>query len=184
METLQTWSKMYLLVGLGNIGEEYDNTRHNTGFMCADALIKKYNLKNPTTKFNADIHSGFIGNRKVMVVKPLTYMNNSGAAVFRIKSFHKIPLENIYVFHDDLDLPLCKVKYKIGGGDAGHNGLKSISGLIGKNFHRIRVGIGRPEMKDDVTDYVLGKFNSSELKRVREVVENIANSIENIVKIQ
>ena len=168
---------MYLLVGLGNVGREYENTRHNFGFMCVDKIIEKYGINNHQTKFNADIFTGEIDNKRVMIVKPKTYMNRSGVAVSQIKSFYKIFLENIFVFHDDLDLPFLKMKYKVGGGAGGHNGLKSISEMIGKNYNRIRLGIGRPENKDQVIDFVLHKFNSSELKEIDNLNEKISNII-------
>jgi PTH1 family peptidyl-tRNA hydrolase len=170
---------MHLFVGLGNIGKEYENTRHNAGFICVDEIIKKYNFSGPIKKFNADIYNGIIDDKKIIIAKPRTYMNRSGIAVSQIKAFYKIVSENIYVFHDDLDLAFCRVKYKIGGGDAGHNGIKSIQDMIGKNFHRIRVGIGRPEFKSDVSDFVLKKFDEEELKMVLKLGEKIAEDLDN-----
>ena len=164
---------MYLLVGLGNIGKEYENTRHNFGFICVDEIIERYNIGNHEVKFNADIYRGNIGEYSVMVAKPRTYMNRSGVAVAQIKNFYKIFLENIFVFHDDLDLDFCRIKLKCGGGAGGHNGLKSISENIGKNYNRVRLGISRPENKNDVINYVLRKFNSEELKKIRELNDDI-----------
>lgn len=168
---------MYLLVGLGNVGSEYENTRHNFGFMCVDKILEKYGISNHQTKFNADIYIGEIENNKVILAKPKTYMNRSGIAVSQIKSFYKVFLENIFIFHDDLDLPFLKVKYKIGGGAGGHNGLKSISEMIGKNYNRIRLGIGRPENKDQIIDFVLHRFNSSELKEINILNEKISELV-------
>lgn len=168
---------MFLLVGLGNIGKEYENTRHNVGFMCVDKIMEQYNIFNHQIKFKADIYSGKIDNNDVLMVKPQTYMNRSGIAVSLIKQFYKIPIENIFVFHDDLDLEFCKLKYKVGGGAGGHNGLKSIDEMIGKNYHRIRVGIGRPEFKDDVVNYVLNKFNSDEMVKLEKVLGVVSDNV-------
>ncbi len=168
---------MYLLVGLGNIGKEYENTRHNFGFMCVDRIISDYNINNHQIKFNADIYNGEIEKNKIIMAKPRTYMNRSGIAVSQIKSFYKINIENIFIFHDDLDLNFLKLKYKIGGGAGGHNGLKSIDEMIGKNYNRIRIGIGRPENKDQVIDFVLHKFNDNELKQINLLNEKISNNI-------
>jgi PTH1 family peptidyl-tRNA hydrolase len=173
---------MYLFVGLGNVGKEYENTRHNAGFLCVDEIVNRYNFNNHITKFNADIYSGNVDNKKIIIAKPRTYMNRSGVAVSQIKAFYKIFLENIYVFHDDLDLDFCRVKYKIGGGSAGHNGISNIQEMIGKNFHRIRIGIGRPEFKSDTSDFVLKKFNSEELKEILNLNARIVDSIEELFK--
>ena len=106
---------MYLFVGLGNIGKEYENTRHNFGFNVVNDIIKKYNIINHESKFNSDIYTGFIENKKIIIAKPKTYMNNSGLAVSKIKNFYKIEPQNIFVFHDDMDLDFCKIKFKFGG---------------------------------------------------------------------
>lgn len=168
---------MYLLVGLGNIGKEYENTRHNLGFLCVDKIINNYNINNQQTKFNSNIYTGEIENNKIIIAKPRTYMNRSGIAVSQIKTFYKIPIENIFVFHDDLDLTFLRLKYKIGGGNGGHNGLKSIDEMIGKNYNRIRIGIGRPENKDQVINYVLHKFNNDELNQIDILNKKISDNI-------
>lgn len=168
---------MFLLVGLGNVGKEYENTRHNVGFLCVDRIMEQYGIFNHQVKFKADIYSGKIDNNDVLVIKPQTYMNKSGVAVSLVKQFYKIPIENIFVFHDDLDLEFCKLKYKIGGGAGGHNGLKSIDEMIGKNYHRIRVGIGRPEFKNDVVNYVLNKFNGDDMLKIQKVVDVVSDNI-------
>ena len=167
----------YLVVGLGNIGKEYENTRHNCGFMCIDEIIKNYNIGNFQNKFKAEIYSAELFSKKIIFAKPQTYMNKSGIAVSEIKKFYKIPIENIFVFHDDMDLEFCKIKYKLGGGSAGHNGIKSIAEMIGKNFHRIRIGIGHPE-NHDVINFVLKKFNSEELKQLDLVNKRISDNFE------
>lgn len=171
---------MFLFVGLGNIGKEYENTRHNCGFICVDEIIKKYNISNYQNKFKADVFSGKLFNNDLIIAKPKTFMNNSGISVSLIKQFYKIPIENIFVFHDDLDLDFCKIKYKIGGGAGGHNGLKSLDERIGKNYHRIRIGIGRPEDKDSVSSYVLKKFNNEDLKQLDNVMNIIVNNVDSL----
>lgn len=168
---------MYLIVGLGNIGKEYENTRHNFGFIVVDEIIKYYNINNHQVKFSSDTYSGEIDNKKVIIIKPRTYMNKSGLAVLQIKSFYKIFVNNIFVFHDDLDLEFLKIKYKIAGSSAGHNGIKNIDESIGKNYNRIRLGIGRPENKEDIINFVLRKFNDGELKQIKLLTEKINPNI-------
>ena len=169
---------MYLIVGLGNIGTEYANTRHNLGFNLVDKLIEKYNIQNFQNKFASHLYQGTIKENKVILIKPQTFMNRSGISVAEVKKFFKIPLENILVIHDDLDLDFCKLKFKIGGGAGGHNGLKSIDEMIGKNYWRLRIGIGRPEFKNDISNYVLKKYNSQELKTLENLNQELADSIE------
>lgn len=168
---------MYLFAGLGNIGKEYESTRHNLGFICVDKIIEKYGYKDKKDKFNATIFSTVIDEKIVLIVKPNTYMNGSGIAISQIKSFYKIPLENIFVFHDDLDLSLGKIKFKIGGSSAGHNGLKSIDQFIGNNYARIRLGIGRPNNKNDIVDFVLNKFNSEEKIILNNIIDVVSRSV-------
>ena len=167
----------YLIVGLGNFGEEYEKTRHNCGFLCIDEILKNYNITGCQKKFKAEIYTCELFSKKVIIAKPQTYMNKSGVVVSEIKKFFKIPIENIFVFHDDLDLEFCKVKYKLGGGSAGHNGIKSISEMIGKNYHRVRIGIGHPEDRN-VIDFVLKKFNSEELKQLNITNKKISDNLE------
>ncbi|MDP4708669.1 MAG: aminoacyl-tRNA hydrolase [Rickettsiaceae bacterium] len=170
---------MILIVGLGNPGTNYKNTRHNVGFIAVDLISNRYNftwISKP--KFNADLAIGECDLGKVVLCKPSTFMNLSGTSVQQISSFYKIPLDNIIVIHDDVDVPLGKVKYKIGGSAGGHNGLKSIDSHVGTAYHRVRIGIGRPEnINHDIADYVLGVFNNNEtellLERVSVLVENL-----------
>jgi PTH1 family peptidyl-tRNA hydrolase len=171
---------MFLIVGLGNIGKEYENTRHNFGFLTVDEIIKKYNFGSSNKKFSSEFYQGKIDGEDVIIIKPQTYMNKSGVAVSQVKKFYKVPIENIIVFHDDLDLELGKIKVKVGGGAGGHNGLKSIDGLIGKNYIRVRLGIGRPEHKDAVHSYVLGKFNKEEQKIVDDIRVRISDLISDL----
>lgn len=175
-------NNIYLFVGLGNIGAQLDKTHHNFGFMCVDKIIDKFNFSNHEVKFKADLYTGIIDGKKVIIAKPRTYMNSSGIAVAQIKNFYKIHIENIFVFHDDLDLEFCRVKVKLGGGSGGHNGIKSIDENIGKNYNRIRLGIGRPEHKDDVINFVLKKFNSDELKQIDILTNKIADNVTELFK--
>ncbi len=164
---------MKLLVGLGNPGIEYESTRHNLGCIALDEIIKNYDLKIHSQKFMSDIFIGEI-SQKIIAIKPKTFMNLSGKSVLAAKSFYKIELKDILVFHDEIDLDLGKIKVKVGGGNAGHNGLKSIDATIGVGYTRIRLGIGRPEnINIEISDYVLGKFNKTE----REMVENISKKV-------
>jgi PTH1 family peptidyl-tRNA hydrolase len=172
----------YLFVGLGNIGDEYKNTRHNAGFMCADRIAADYSFSSFRTKFGADLGEGNIGERQVIIAKPRTYMNCSGVAVSRIKNFYKIFLENVFVFHDDIDLKFCQIKCKIGGCNAGHRGLDSVCAAVGRNFHRIRIGIGRPEFTGDVSNFVLGKFDGGELERLGDLIGKISSGAETLFK--
>ncbi len=167
---------MFLIVGLGNIGGEYDNTRHNIGFMIVDALLKKFNISMCQDKFNAKICDISLNGEKIIFAKPTTYMNNSGLAVSKIKNFYKIENKNITVFHDDLDLELCKVKVKIGGGDAGHNGIKSLDSNIGKDYVRVRFGVGHPQFKNDVVNFVLGKFSEDDLANINASINKIIDN--------
>ena len=153
---------MLLIVGLGNPGKTYQNNRHNIGFMVIDSLLGKYDLSPAKTQFNALVHTGKIKDNKVIFLKPLTFMNNSGRSVRAAMNFYKIPLDNVIVFHDELDLVPGKVRVKTGGGISGHNGLRSIRDNCGAEFKRIRLGIGHPGHKDRVHKYVLSDFSKSE----------------------
>jgi len=165
---------MLLLVGLGNPGSKYQYTKHNFGFLLADKIVETFKLESSKNKFG-QFFSGEILNHKILLIKPQDYMNNSGAMVLESASFYKIPSDKIIVFHDDLDLNLGRIKAKIGGGNAGHNGLKDIDDKIGKNYLRIRLGIGRPENKEyEMADYVLGKFSDEELKSADIVNQKFA----------
>ncbi len=170
---------MILIVGLGNPGTNYKNTRHNVGFIAVDLISNRYNftwISKP--KFNADLAIGECELGKVILCKPNTFMNLSGTAVQQIASFYKIPLDKIIIFHDDVDIALGKVKYKIGGSSGGHNGLKSIDSHIGAAYHRIRVGIGRPEHANhDISDYVLGTFNRNEADLLSERLTVVINNL-------
>lgn len=169
---------MHLLIGLGNIGREYETTRHNFGFLLLDQIIEQYGFEAKGMKFKSEIFTGEINGFKVVAIKPQTFMNLSGRSAVEIANFYKIPLQDILVLHDDVDLAFAKIKFKIGGGNGGHNGLKSLDEMIGKNYMRLRLGVGRPENKEFATaDYVLGKFTPSEIEQVRRVNDKIADFI-------
>jgi PTH1 family peptidyl-tRNA hydrolase len=176
----------YLFVGLGNKGNEYKNTRHNIGFDFVDAFAEKYSSSWSKSKYNSDICDIRLDGVKITLMKPMTYMNESGVAVLGYKTAYKINNSQIYVFHDELDIDFGRIKYKIGGGSAGHKGIKSIDRSIGNDFHRIRYGIGRSQNPNiEVSDYVLSKFSSEEIVESKNIitkfVENFTiNSLQNI----
>ena len=167
---------MKLIFGLGNPGDEYKNTRHNVGFIFVHELIKLYGvIKNHKTKFNSKYYGPVnIKGKKVMLIIPETYMNRSGSSVIGFNNFFKLPIRKTIVIHDEVDIPLGKIKVKVGGGNAGHNGLKSIDQMIGQNYLRIRIGIGRPENKNmDIASYVLQDFSQAEMNILQNVI-NVA----------
>lgn len=167
-------NKLVLIVGLGNPGNEYKNTRHNVGFMSIDFLAPTdATWKKEKNAMTARVD---IDGLNAILVKPQTYMNNSGEAVGALMAFYKIPLENVVVIHDDMDLKLGDLREKIGGSSAGHNGIKSIDNAIGKEYRRIRIGIGHPrdfENPMDPADWVLGKFDAVQLKQIKSVIKSI-----------
>jgi len=165
---------MTLIVGLGNIGNEYKNTRHNIGFISIDKIISNLNY---STINKPSFKGELFKSGDYLFLKPSTYMNLSGESVGAVKNFYKIENENIIVIHDDLDLKLGALRFKRGGGNAGHNGLKSIDSHIGNDYHRIRIGIGRPEGEIKVIDWVLGKFQEEELKKLEPVLDNVQKAI-------
>lgn len=165
---------MYLLIGLGNPGAEYEATRHNAGFLALDAICEAYSFAAFKKKGKAHIAEGEVDGKKCIAVKPTTYMNLSGEAVQPLMAFYKVKPEQIFVFHDELALPVAKVKVKLGGGAAGHNGLKSIDQHIGQDYWRIRIGIDHPGDKDLVTGYVLRNFKKDERKAIDKVNNLIA----------
>jgi len=167
-------NKPILIVGLGNPGAEYALTRHNVGFMAVDSLagvgVKWKKEKNAlTTRIEIDGYN-------VILAKPQTFMNNSGDSVAPLMAFYKIPLENLIVIHDDMDIKVGSMREKTGGGSAGHNGIKSIDAAIGSEYKRIRIGIGHPRDFDspiDPSDWVLGKFDSEQIEQIKSVIKLI-----------
>lgn len=168
---------MFLLVGLGNPGPSYAGHRHNIGFMAVDAIARRYSLGSFQTRFQTLMIEGVVAGIHIIAVKPLTYMNNSGLAVSDIMHFYKVTLDRVVVFHDELDLPLGKVRVKNGGGNAGHNGLKSIDAYVGCGYRRVRLGIGHPGRSDHVVKYVLHNFDKTDCVWLKPLLEMIADSI-------
>lgn len=168
---------MILLVGLGNPSSEYAETRHNVGFMAVDEIVRRYSFGGFKSKFKGIYAEGTIQNEKVMVLKPETYMNLSGESVRALCQFYKIPVENVIVFHDDMDLPVGKVKVKIGGGSGGHNGIKSIDSHMGNGYMRVRIGIDKPVMREQVVDWVLSQFTVESRRILDETLIKIATEI-------
>lgn len=153
---------MLLFVGLGNPGQSYAQNRHNIGFMAVDEIATRHGFGPWRAKFQGQVAEGKIGAKKAMLLKPQTYMNESGRSVGELIRFYKIDPPDIIVFHDELDLPGGKVRVKTAGGHGGHNGLKSIDAHIGKDYHRVRMGIGHPGQKDRVHGHVLSDFSKAE----------------------
>jgi PTH1 family peptidyl-tRNA hydrolase len=168
---------MLLFVGLGNPGPKYAKNRHNIGFMAVESISHRHNFSAPRSRFQGQTSEGTIDGQKVMILWPMTFMNESGKSVGEAAKFFKIPPEDIYVFHDELDLAPGKLKVKVGGGHAGHNGLRSIMAHCGEKFNRIRLGIGHPGQKDLVHGYVLNDFSKTEQKNwVEEQLHTIVGS--------
>lgn len=165
---------MWLLVGLGNPGADYQHTRHNIGFMAVEAILHRFSFAAEKQKFRGMLSEGTIAGARVMTLRPLTYMNLSGESVGECVRFYKIPPEQIIVFHDELDLPLGKLRMKRGGGHGGHNGLKSLDAHIGQDYWRVRMGIDHPGDKDRVSDYVLSNFSKSEAAEVERITAALA----------
>ena len=173
---------MFLVVGLGNPGKEYAETRHNIGFMAADTIHGRYNFSPFKSKFEGLLAEGNIEGTKTLLLKPQTFMNLSGNSVVKAASFYKIPPENIIVIHDDKDLALGKLKTKIGGSAGGHNGLKNIDSQIGTNYNRIRIGVGSPqEHHTDTVNFVLSHFSKTEMEILQERLDFIASTINELI---
>jgi len=170
---------MWLVVGLGNIGQEYDNTRHNIGFRAVDFIIS--NSPNAQNISKSSFCGELFKSKSTIYLKPSTYMNLSGKSVQAVVNFYKIDRNKIVVIHDDLDLPFGAVRFKLAGGDGGHNGLKSIDSMIGKEYIRCKIGIGKPEHKSAVSNYVLGRFQANEELEMNALLEHIEKSINKVV---
>lgn len=168
---------MFLLVGLGNPGTGYARHRHNVGFMAVDAIASLHGFSPFKAKFQGRLADGKLGRHKVLLLKPDTYMNLSGQSVQEAAHFHKIPLENVIVFHDDLDLAKGKVRVKTGGGHGGHNGLRSIDAMCGADYHRVRIGIGHPGSKELVHGYVLSDFAADDKDWLAALLKGVAENI-------
>ena len=168
---------MLLLVGLGNPTPDSENNRHNIGFKIIDAINKKFGLSKQKPKFKGLLTTGNVGDQKIYAIKPLTFMNNSGICIRELIEYFKINSEDVIVFHDDLDLDFAKIKAKFGGSSAGHNGIESIDKFIGKEYSRVRIGIGKPDIKAQVSDFVLTNFTDEEKIKLEKVIQNIIESM-------
>jgi PTH1 family peptidyl-tRNA hydrolase len=169
---------MWLFAGLGNPGDKYANNRHNIGFLAIDEIADRYGFPPFRSKFQGQVSEGKIGGKKIVLLKPQTYMNNSGQSVAPAAKFYKLPPEQIIVFYDEIELEPGKIRVKQGGGNAGHNGLRSMDDhLPSKEYWRVRMGVGRPE-HGDVADYVLGNFSKGVEKNLaNELVKNAAEHV-------
>lgn len=167
---------MILIAGLGNPGDRYANNRHNIGFMAADAIASRQNFSPWRKRFNADCAEGTLGGVKTILVKPMTYMNNSGQAVGEAARFYKIAPEDVIVLHDEMDLAPGKLRTKAGGGAAGHNGLRSIQAHIGPYFRRVRLGVGHPGEKERVTGHVLNDFAKADRDWLGPLLDAVADN--------
>ena len=168
---------MFLIVGLGNPGSQYAFTRHNAGFIGADVIAANLGCHNCVEKYNCVMTEKLIENDKILIIKPLTYMNSSGSAVARIVSYFKIQIENILVIHDDIELKPMVTKIRFGGSHKGHNGLKSIDSVIGRDYWRLRIGTGRPLDRTLVNNFVLSNFSHDELNTLRTIFDYVSDNI-------
>ena len=173
---------MLLFVGLGNPTPDSENNRHNVGFKIIDTINKKFGLSKQKPKFKGLLTTGNIGTQKVYAIKPLTFMNNSGVCIRELIEYFKINAEDVIVFHDDLDIEFGKIKAKFGGSNAGHNGIASIDKFIGKDYSRVRIGIGKPKNGLDVADFVLQNFDEEETSGIEKISKDITESISILVE--
>ncbi len=175
---------MYLIVGLGNPGPEYRDNRHNLGFMVVDALGARAGGSSPRAKFGAELCEVTLAGTRVLLCKPMEFMNVSGQAVARVAGFWKVPVADVIVVHDELDLPFGRIKLGTGGGHGGHNGVRSMLADLGDAaFARVRVGVGRPAPgRQDPADYLLSDFSRAEAKELPALIDTAADAVEAIVK--
>lgn len=174
---------MFIIAGLGNPGRAYSGTRHNIGFDIADLIAEKHGIRFNKTKFNAFLGEGTIGGEKVILAKPQTFMNLSGESIRPIRDWYKIPNENIIIIHDDISLPLGKLRLRAKGSAGGHNGMKNIIYQLGTEvFPRLKIGVGVPPDTDyDLADFVLGKFSKEEIKILSQTAEKASDAVESII---
>ena len=168
---------MLLLAGLGNPNPNNTNNRHNVGFLVIDAINAKFKLSKQKPKFKGLLTTGKINEQKVFAIKPLTFMNSSGVCIKELIEYFKIDVKDVFVFHDDMDIDIGKVKVKFGGSNAGHNGIDSIDKNIGNNYSRVRIGIGRPKDNSTGADHVLDNFSNDEKGNIEKVTKNITESL-------
>lgn len=168
---------MFLLVGLGNPGPEHAGDRHNIGFMAVDEIVRRHNFSGWRKRFQGETAEGSIAGERVLALKPNTYMNLSGQSAGEAARFLKIPLENVLVLHDELDLPPGRLRVKTGGGAGGHNGLKSLDAHLGNGYKRLRLGIGHPGDKDAVTGHVLSAFSKADRTWLEPFLDALARHV-------
>lgn len=174
---------MWLIVGLGNPGDKYKNNRHNVGFMVVDQIAGDNHFPVFKSKFNGEISEGRLAGQKVALLKPMTYMNDSGISVRKAADFYKIPPEKIIVFHDELDIEPSRVKIKKGGGAGGHNGIKSMDAHLGtQDYWRVRLGIGHPGDKNRVSGYVLSDFSKEEQKWLEDWIYILSKNVDYLLQ--
>ena len=173
----------HIVVGLGNVGKEYDNTRHNAGFIAIDALAEKCGVRIDRVKFHALVSEATVAGKRVLLMKPTTYMNNSGAAIGEAAAFYKIPPENVIVLHDEISFDVGVIRIRRKGSAGGHNGLKSIIAHLSSDaFPRVKIGVGKKPSPDyDLVDFVLGRFSSEDLKTLKEKNSDIISATELMV---
>ena len=169
---------MTLFVGLGNPGSQYEETRHNIGFKVINALLEEFGAREIS---KSAFYGTLFRTSSTLFLKPTTFMNHSGKSVLPVKQFFKIDLEDIIVIHDDIDLPFGAVRFKRGGGHGGHNGLRSIDAVIGKEYLRVRIGVGKPERKSQVADYVLHDFNAEEKRCIDRLIAHVKEACKAIL---
>jgi len=173
---------MFLVVGLGNPGRQYQGNRHNVGFRVVEQLAARAGMSSPREKYGAELYEIALGGERVILCKPMEFMNLSGQAVRQVAGFHKIPAARTIVVHDELDVPFGRLKLAAGGGAGGHNGIRSIIADLGTpDFPRVRVGIDRPPPEWKGADYVLANFTGTEQKQLPEVIDLAADAVEEIV---
>ena len=175
---------MKLIVGLGNPGGKYEDTRHNVGFSVVDAVAQRANIAVSSTRFGGEFGQGTVRRQKAAILKPQTYMNCSGDSVAPAARFYKVEGDDLIVVHDDIDLPLGRLQVRRGGGTGGHHGLESIVERLGnEDFIRVRIGIGKPDLKEKVVGHVLGGFSADEAPLWKDVADKAVAAIETIVEL-
>jgi len=175
-------SDRWMIVGLGNPGERYQETRHNVGFWCVDRLVDECGADRERRRFRALVREATMGAHRLVLVKPQTYMNDSGDAVGPAARWFKVPVNRILVIHDDLDLPVGRVRFRLGGSSGGHRGVASIMGHLGEaDFVRLRIGIGRPP-SDEAVDYVLSRFTRSEQSVIDRIVDDVPSMVRSVLQ--
>ena len=177
-------SDRWVVVGLGNPGEKYAKTRHNAGAMVLDELLRRNSASLKRHKSGCAIAEISVGDQRMVLARPMSYMNESGRPVRELVRWYKVPLEQVIVIHDELDIPFGEVRIKAGGGTAGHNGVKSVASHLGsKEFIRVRMGVGRPRGRQDPVDYVLSDFSASERKELDFIIQEAADAVERIIEV-